>query len=51
MRLNRFLARSGVASRRGADEIVEAGRVKINGITVTSHGVTVDTDSDRVEVA
>ena len=50
MRLNRFLARSGVASRRGADEIVEAGRVKINGITVTSHGVTVDTDSDRVEV-
>ena len=50
MRLNRFLARSGVASRRGADEIVEAGRVRINGVTVTHHGVTVNTDSDRVEV-
>ena len=50
MRLNRFLARSGVASRRGADEIVEAGRVRINGVTVTQHGVTVNTDSDLVEV-
>ncbi len=50
MRLNRFLARSGVASRRGADAIVEAGRVRVNGLTVTQHGVTVDTDSDCVEV-
>lgn len=31
MRLNAFLARAGVASRRGADELIKAGRVKVNG--------------------
>jgi 23S rRNA pseudouridine2605 synthase len=50
MRLNRFLARAGVASRRGADRIVVSGRVRINGRTVREHGVTVDPDSDCVEV-
>jgi pseudouridine synthase len=31
MRLNRFLARAGVASRRGADELIKSGRVTVNG--------------------
>lgn len=31
MRLNAYLARAGVASRRGADEIIKAGRVRVNG--------------------
>jgi 23S rRNA pseudouridine2605 synthase len=31
VRLNAFLARAGVASRRGADELVKAGRVTVNG--------------------
>ena len=31
MRLNAFLARAGVASRRGADELIKAGRVPVNG--------------------
>src|ERR671932_2031506 len=31
MRLNAYLARSGVASRRGADELIKAGRVRVNG--------------------
>jgi pseudouridine synthase len=31
MRLNRYLARAGVASRRGADELIKAGRVSVNG--------------------
>ena len=31
MRLNRYLARSGVASRRAADELIKAGRVTVNG--------------------
>jgi 23S rRNA pseudouridine2605 synthase len=31
MRLNAFLARAGVASRRGADELIKAGRVSVNG--------------------
>lgn len=31
MRLNRYLARAGVASRRAADELIKAGRVHVNG--------------------
>src|ERR671935_2024521 len=31
MRLNAYLARSGVASRRGADELIKTGRVRVNG--------------------
>jgi 23S rRNA pseudouridine2605 synthase len=31
MRLNAWLARAGVASRRGADELIKAGRVRVNG--------------------
>ncbi len=31
MRLNAYLARAGVASRRGADELIKAGRVLVNG--------------------
>ena len=31
MRLNAYLARAGVASRRGADEVILAGRVRVNG--------------------
>ena len=30
-RLNAYLARAGVASRRGADELIKAGRVRVNG--------------------
>src|SRR3954452_7734234 len=32
MRLNAYLARAGVASRRGADELIKAGRVTVNGL-------------------
>ena len=31
MRLNRYLASAGVSSRRGADELIKAGRVRVNG--------------------
>jgi 23S rRNA pseudouridine2605 synthase len=31
MRLNAFLARAGVASRRGADRLIKAGRISVNG--------------------
>jgi 23S rRNA pseudouridine2605 synthase len=33
MRLNAYLARTGVASRRGADELIKRGRVRVNGVT------------------
>ena len=32
MRLNAYLARTGVASRRGADELIKTGRVRVNGV-------------------
>ncbi len=41
MRINKFLAEKGIASRRHADEMIAAGRVKINGQTATL-GVNVE---------
>jgi 23S rRNA pseudouridine2605 synthase len=49
MRLNRFLARAGVASRRRCDELIAAGSVRVNG-KVPGPGDSVDGDSDRVTV-
>jgi 23S rRNA pseudouridine2605 synthase len=49
VRLNRFIARSGVCSRRQADELIKAGRVEINGETVTELGTQVQQD-DKVVV-
>lgn len=49
MRLNRYIARAGVASRRKADELITAGRVRINGDVVTELGTRVQ-ESDVVEV-
>ncbi|MDQ7038608.1 MAG: pseudouridine synthase [Aquificota bacterium] len=50
VRLNRFLSMCGVASRRKADQLIKEGRVKVNGEVVTSLGVKVDPEVDRVEV-
>ncbi|OGC89568.1 MAG: pseudouridine synthase [candidate division Zixibacteria bacterium RBG_16_53_22] len=50
MRLNKFLAKAGVASRRNADIMIEARRVSINGKTVTELGTQVDEARDRVAV-
>ncbi len=50
MRLNKFLAHCGIASRRRADEIIAEGRVKINGQTISELGVIVDEEFDKVEV-
>ena len=46
MRINKFLADKGIASRRHADEIVSAGRVTINGVVATL-GANVE-DGDQV---
>jgi 23S rRNA pseudouridine2605 synthase len=48
MRLNAFLARAGVASRRRADELIKAGRVTVNGAPGQLN--TVVAAHDRVEV-
>jgi len=38
MRLQKYLAECGVASRRKAEELISQGRVKVNGETVTQMG-------------
>ena len=48
-RLNRFLARRGIASRRGADALIADGRVTVNG-EISRLGAVVDPSSDRVSV-
>lgn len=49
MRLQKKLAEAGVASRRGAVEIIEAGRVKVNGVIVKQPGFSVKQE-DKVTV-
>ena len=50
MRLQKFLAACGVASRRAAEELIAAGRVDVNGTTVSQQGTVVDPDKDTVLV-
>lgn len=40
-RINKYIAASGYCSRRKADELVEAGKVKVNGIVVTTCGTLI----------
>lgn len=47
-RLNKFLAQSGVASRRGADELIMQGIVKVNGQVVDKPGKTINPEKDVV---
>jgi len=50
MRLQKFLSRAGVASRRQAEGLMAQGRVRVNGRVVVTPGVSVRPDADRVEV-
>lgn len=50
MRLQRFLARAGVASRRGSERLMSAGRVTVNGQVVSELGSKVDPERDEVRV-
>ncbi|MEP6549824.1 MAG: pseudouridine synthase, partial [Gemmatimonadales bacterium] len=49
MRIQRALARAGIASRRGAEELVAAGRVRING-AVAKTGQSVNLGRDKITV-
>ena len=49
MRLQRALARAGVASRRAAEDLIRAGRVKVNG-EAAHLGMSVDPNSDTIVV-
>lgn len=50
MRINKFLARSGVASRRASEALITAGAVKVNGEVMTSLACQIDPDCDVVTV-
>lgn len=48
MRLQKYLAQSGVASRRNSEKLIADGHVTVNGLVVTEMGVQVDEDRDRI---
>ncbi len=50
MRLQKYMALSGIASRRKSEEIILQGRVKVNGQTIKTLGFKIDSQSDKVEV-
>ena len=50
LRLNKFLAHAGVGSRRHCDDLIAAGRVKINGDVVRDLGVRVEPEKHQVAV-
>lgn len=47
-RLQKYLAQAGTASRRKAEELILAGRVKVNGMTITQLGSKIDPEKDIV---
>ena len=49
IRLNKYIAESGICSRRKADELIDNKRVKVNGFVV-GKGTVIDSEKDKVEV-
>ena len=50
-RLQKIIARAGIASRRHAEELIRSGQVRVNGVVVTELGAKADPEHDRVEAA
>ena len=50
-RLQKIIARAGIASRRHAEQLILSGQVRLNGRVVTELGTKADPDKDKVEVA
>jgi len=50
MRLNKYIAQSGICSRRSADVLIQSGSVTVNGIPVQKLGTLVDETKDQVAV-
>nr|MCU0676507.1 S4 domain-containing protein [Myxococcota bacterium] len=49
-RLQKVIARAGIASRRQSESLITSGRVRVNGRIVTELGTQVDSRRDKVEV-
>src|ERR1039457_1631926 len=50
-RLQKIIARAGIASRRHAEELTRSGQVRVKGVVVTELGAKADAEHDRVEAA
>ena len=50
IRLQKYLASCGVASRRSAEKMIAEGRIAVNGVVITEMGIQVDPDADTVTV-
>jgi pseudouridine synthase len=50
VRLQKYLAQAGISSRRGAEALIAAGRITVNGDVMTTPGTTVDPAVDEVRV-
>src|SRR5271169_900183 len=50
-RLQKIIARAGIASRRHAEVLIRSGQVLVNGVVVTELGAKADPEHDRVEAA
>src|SRR3974390_280919 len=50
-RLQKIIARAGIASRRHAEQLILSGQVRVNGETVTELGTKADPEVDKIEAA
>ena len=50
-RLQKIIARAGIASRRHAEQLIVSGQVRVNGHVVTELGSKADAGADRIEAA
>jgi 23S rRNA pseudouridine2605 synthase len=48
MRLNLYVSKSGISSRRKADELIFNGEIKVNNLTVNNPGIKIDENKDLV---
>jgi 23S rRNA pseudouridine2605 synthase len=50
-RLQKIIARAGIASRRHAEELIRSGQVRVNGVVVSEMGAKADSERDHIEAA
>ncbi|MDP8297013.1 MAG: pseudouridine synthase [Candidatus Orphnella occulta] len=50
IRINKLLSQLGIASRRKADDLIKQGKVAMNGSCLSTPGVSVDTEKDKIEI-
>ncbi len=49
MRINKFLAKAGLGSRRSVEKLVTNGRIKVNSVITDDLSTQINPDKDRVE--